>query len=89
MQEFTAVCGLTSEDSADLLDHLPAGGVRCPGCRNARYDSSHPLVPVQDGGVVITACPTHQSAIVERFRAGLRTHEQLTATLGTTHSATR
>ncbi|WP_415382261.1 hypothetical protein [Halosimplex sp. TS25] len=89
LREFTSVCGLTTEGSADLLDHRPAGGVRCPGCRNARYEPSHPIVPVREGGVVVTACPTHQSAIVERFRAGLRTHEQLTATLGTTPPATR
>ncbi|WP_436924161.1 hypothetical protein [Halosimplex amylolyticum] len=89
LREFTSVCGLTTEGSADLLEHRPAGGICCPGCRNARYDPSHPLIPVQEGAVVVTACPTHQSAIVERFRTGLRTHEQLTASLGTPPSALR
>lgn len=89
LREFTSICGLTTEGSADLLDHRPAGGICCPGCRNSRYDPSHPLIPVQEGAVVVTACPTHQSAIVERFRTGLETREQLTATLGTTPSATR
>jgi hypothetical protein len=81
LDQFRSICGLTTEDEAELLDHVPAGGVRCPGCRNARYASAHPLIPVRDGGVVVTACPDHQSAIVERFEAGSRAREQLTASL--------
>lgn len=81
LDQFRSICGLTTEDEAELLDHVPAGGVNCPGCRNARYESAHPLIPVRDGGVVVTACPDHRSAIAERFQAGRRAHEQLTASL--------
>ncbi|WP_123538756.1 hypothetical protein [Halosimplex salinum] len=86
LSEFTSVCDLTTEDTADLLGHLPAGGIQCPGCRNARYDAAHPMVPVHDGAVVVAACPEHQSAILQRFRTGLQTQQQLTADLGAADS---
>ncbi|MFB6140778.1 MAG: hypothetical protein ABEJ26_10130 [Halosimplex sp.] len=83
LEEFASVCGLATADTADLLHHPPAGGVRCPGCRNARYDAAHPLIQVEDGGVVVTACPDHREALVGRFRTGLETRQQLTADLDT------
>ncbi|WP_207890201.1 hypothetical protein [Natrarchaeobius chitinivorans] len=86
LEEFSSVCGLTSEDTADLLHHRPAGGVPCPGCRLAPYNSSHPLVQVQDGVIIPMACPKHQSEIVQRFHTGIQTHHQLTAGLDTTTS---
>ena len=86
LAEFTEVCGFTTSDTADLLGHHPAGGVQCPGCRNARYDASHPMIAVHDGAVVVTACPDHQSEILQRFQTGLETRQQLTADLGTSNS---
>lgn len=82
LDRFSTICGLTTEDSARVLEHYPAGGVACPACRNARYDMTRPTVAVDDGVVVLTACPDHQSEIVGRFHTGLETHEQLTASLG-------
>jgi len=81
LDRFSSICGLTTEDSPRVLDHYPAGGVACPACRNARYDASHPMVAVDGGMVVVTACPDHQSQILGRFDTGLETREQLTATL--------
>lgn len=88
LRQFAAVCGLSTDDSADLLEHYPAGGIRCPGCRNARHDPSHPVIAVQDGAVVVVACPDHEAAIVDRFRTGLQTREQLNASLGTATTRT-
>lgn len=81
LEQFSSVCGLTSEDTADLLSHRPAGGVSCPSCRLAPYNSSHPLVQVQDGAIIPMACPKHQSEIVQRFHTGIQTQHQLTASL--------
>ncbi|ELY96181.1 hypothetical protein C483_00105 [Natrialba hulunbeirensis JCM 10989] len=86
LEQFSSVCGLTSEDTADLLHHRPAGGVSCPGCRLAPYNSSHPLIQVQDGALIPMACPKHQSKIVQRFHTGLQTQQQLTTGLDTTSS---
>lgn len=83
LEQFASVCELTAEESAELLDHRPAGGLPCPGCRLAPYDSPHPLIQVRNGAVVPMACSDHQSEILERFRTGLRTRHQLTTDLGT------
>ncbi|ELZ22364.1 hypothetical protein C475_17668 [Halosimplex carlsbadense 2-9-1] len=40
------------------------------------------MVSVEGGMVVLTACPEHQSQILQRFDTGLETHQQLTASLG-------
>lgn len=83
LEQFTSICGLTSDDTATLLHHHPAGGISCPGCRFASYSAAQSLVPVQDGAIVPIACPKHQSKIIQRFQTGLQTHQQLTSSLGT------
>lgn len=84
LEQFTSICGLTSDDTAKLLHHQPAGGISCPGCRFASYSAAQSIVPVQDGAIVPIACPEHQSKIIHRFQTGLQTHQQLTSGLGTT-----
>lgn len=81
LEQFSVVCGLATEDSAELLGHHPAGGLTCPGCRNAAYDTQRPVVPVGNGGLGLLACSTHQSAIVGKFRAGLQIRQRLDASL--------
>lgn len=82
-EQFTSVCGLTTESTAELLNHRPAGGVNCPSCHLAPHDPGHPVIPVQGGAVTVLACPQHQTAIIDRFRTGLETQQQLTAPLDT------
>jgi len=86
LEQFTSVCDLTTEDSAELLHHYPAGGICCPGCRNARYSAGYPMIPIHDGAIVVPACPEHQSTILQRFQTGLQTQRQLTASLGTSNT---
>lgn len=86
LEQFSSVCGLTSEDTADLLHHRPAGGVSCPSCRLAPYNSPHPVIQVQDGAIIPMACSKHQSEIVQRFHTGIQTQHQLTTSLDTSTS---
>jgi len=83
LERFRSVCGFTTQATADLLDHRPAGGLPCPGCRLAPNEHRQPTVPVDDGVAVVIACPTHRSEVVERFRTGLRTHRRLTSSIDT------
>ena len=83
LEQFSSICGLTSEDTVDLLHHLPAGGLSCPSCRLVPYNSPHPLVRVQDGAIIPMACPEHQTEIVQRFQTGIQTQHQLTVGLDT------
>lgn len=83
LQQFTSLCDLTTEQDADLLTHRPAGGVHCPGCRHAGQSIQQPVIPVEDGGLVVLACSTHQSAILDRFQTGLQIRHQLNSSLDT------
>lgn len=85
LEQLSSTCDLSSEDTANIVHHRPAGGLSCPSCRLAPYNSSHPLIQVRDGAIVPIACPEHQSEIVQRFRTGLRTRQRLTSDL-VTHS---
>ena len=82
LDRFASICGLTSGDDADVLNHRPAGGIRCPGCRNARYNAGHAALPVGDGAIVVPACAEHQAELAQRFQSGLATQSQLTAEPG-------
>lgn len=84
LEQFTAVCGLTSDDTAALIDHHPAGGINCPSCHLTLQTPERPLIPVQDGAVAPLVCPEHQAEIVGRFHTGLDLQHQLTASLDTT-----
>ncbi len=86
LEQFSSICGLTSEDTADLLHHRPAGGLSCPNCRLAPYNSPHPLVQVQNGVILPMACPEHQSELVQRFHTGIQTQHQMTTGLDTNTS---
>ncbi|WP_236035691.1 hypothetical protein [Haloarcula rubra] len=81
LTQFTDICEYTTENTADLLDHQPAGDLGCPSCHLSPYDPNYPMIPVQDGAVAVLACPDHQSEIVERFHTGLNTKQQLTTSL--------
>lgn len=83
LAQFTDVCGYTTDDTADLLDHRPAGGIGCPSCHLAPHNPHHPVIPVQSGAVAVLACPGHQSEVVDRFYTGLDTQQQLSTTLET------
>jgi hypothetical protein len=80
---FTSICGLTSEDTADLLDHPPAGGIRCPNCRLTPQTPHPTVIPVQTGAVAVLACPEHQVEMGTRFQTGLDTQHTLTTGLNT------
>lgn len=86
LERFADICELTSDDAASILHHRPAGGIPCPSCRLAPYSAGHAMIPVQDGAIVVLACPNHQSGVVERFQTGLETHQQLTTDLGSNPS---
>ncbi len=80
-QEFSDVCELTTDQAAELLEHRPAGGLRCPSCRHSTHQAQQPVIPVGTGGVAVVSCSRHLDDIVERFQTGLRTRHQLTTSL--------
>jgi len=69
----------SSGRSADLLGHLPAGGIQCPACRNRDQSGGMPLVFVEAGAVGVLACETHATDTIECFKSGLQTRQQLGA----------
>lgn len=77
LEEFTSICGLTTTHATNLLHHRPAGGLPCPGCQLAPHNPTQPMIAVQDGVVVVLACPDHQAEIIDRFQTGLETQDQL------------
>lgn len=81
LDQFRSVCALTTTNEVELLDHHPAGGINCPGCRLAPHNPEQPVIPIEDGAVAVLACPQHQSDIITCFESGLRTRQQLTTSL--------
>jgi len=77
LEQFRAVCGLTTEGRAKLLSHRPAGGVPCPRCRLSTHGTHRALIPVDGGAAVVLGCAEHQSTIAGRFQTGQRTRQQL------------
>lgn len=88
LAQFSSICGLTTDETADLLHHRPAGGVCCPACRRVPYAAGQSMIPVQDGAIVPLACPKHRAELVQRFQSGLRTNQQLTVSLETPTNST-
>lgn len=86
LEHFSSICGLTTGDTANILHHRPAGGIRCPSCRLAPYNLGQPMIPVQDGAIAVVACAEHQSETVSRFHTGLQTQQQLTSNFDTSSS---
>lgn len=83
LEQFCSICALTTAEEPELLDYHPAGGIHCPGCRLAPHNPEQPVIPVEDGAIVVLACPQHQSDIISRFDSGLQTRQQLTTSLET------
>jgi hypothetical protein len=79
LEEFRAICELTTEDSAELLGHLPAGGIQCPACRNHEQGGGMPLIFVEAGAVGVLACERHATAVIECYQSGLQARQQLGA----------
>lgn len=80
-EQFRSLCGLASEESAELISHRPAGGLPCPGCRHAPYNPRQPIIQVGDGGLALLACSTHQSDILARFHAGQEVQHRLNSSI--------
>lgn len=81
LERFRSICGHTTQQTADLIDHRPAGGIPCPGCRLAPHNPRQPMIPLDDGAVTVLACPRHQSEIVDRFYTGLETRQRITSSM--------
>lgn len=79
LEEFRAICELTTEDTAELLGHLPAGGIQCPACRTHEQGGGMPLIFVEAGAVGILACERHATALIECYQSGLQARQQLGA----------
>ena len=81
LEQFRAVCGLTTDGRAELLTHRPAGGITCPACRHASHGGGHAMIPIEGGAAVLLGCPDHQSTIASRYQAGQEARQQLSADL--------
>jgi len=78
LEQFRAVCGLTTDGRAQLLSYQPAGGITCPACRRSSHATGHAMVPVAGGAAMLLGCPDHQSTIVDRYQTGQLTRQRLT-----------
>lgn len=83
LEHFRTICGHTSQSDAELLQHRPAGGIACPGCRLAPYNPYQPMIPLGDGLINVLACQPHQTEIIDRFETGLQTQQQITSSIDT------
>jgi len=83
IEQFATICGYTTSETAELIEHRPAGGIHCPSCQLAVHNPRQPVIPVADGAVAMVACPDHQSELLARFNTGLETQQQLTVALDT------
>lgn len=81
LEQFRAVCGHTTQQRADLLDHRPAGGISCPGCRLAPHNPYQPMISIDDGAIAALACSMHQAEIIDRFQTGIQTRQQITSSI--------
>ena len=79
LEQFRAICELTSEEPAKLLGHVPAGGIQCPGCRHSNHSMGMPVVLIDGGAVGVLACSTHAEEVLDRFESGLEIRGQLGA----------
>ena len=79
LEQFRAICELTTEESAELLSHVPAGGVQCPGCRHSNHSMGMPVVLIEAGAVGVLGCSTHAQEVLDRFESGLEIRRQLGA----------
>lgn len=77
LEQFRAICELTTEESAELLSHVPAGGIQCPGCRRSNHTMGIPVVLIEGGAVGVLACSTHADEVLDRFQSGLDVQRQL------------
>ena len=81
LEQLRSICAHTTRGPTELLEHRPAGGVPCPGCRLSSNRVEQPVIPVGDGAVAVFACHAHSSELFERFDTGLRTRQRITASL--------
>jgi hypothetical protein len=81
LERFASVCGFTTDEAVELLEHRPAGGVSCPSCQFAVTSPEHPVIPVREGAVAPLACSEHLAEVITRFDTGLDTERQLTGSL--------
>jgi hypothetical protein len=80
-KRFGSLCDLAVDGDVSLLEHRPAGGITCPGCRRAPQQVRQPVVPVDDGRLAVLACPDHRSELVAQFNAGLRARHHLESSI--------
>lgn len=81
LEQFRSVCGHTTPQHVDLLEHLPAGGINCPGCQLAHHNPYQPMIPVGSGMITPLACQSHQSELINRFNTGIQTQQHLSSSL--------
>lgn len=79
LEQFRALCGLSTDESAKLLSHLPAGGIQCPGCRQSHHSIGMPVVMIEGGAVGIRTCSDHAEAVLDRYQSGLDVRQQIGA----------